>query len=266
MDTSFRFVRFSTQLLAATAFASLAATASLSACTTNEVRVVAADDAGADAGDDASSLEDAGGGETTCTSAREQLLLPNAKVSTGEVLVVSENAGVKTIYVDASAGGQGNSAKNPRVYVDLSAGARVDVSDVDALSSSAWDLAIKRTVLFTNGGHGGPGAGSALVLASPFAGVTAADVDEASLVTETFFDEECNPLLDPIGAPATTFSDWYSYDEQTNIPTPRAITYIVKGGTGKLFKVAIRAYDALPDGGSRENASTGFFLLDVAEL
>jgi len=222
-------------------------------------------DAGNGGGEDASTTPDATAG-SQCSSAREQLLVPVKKTSTGEVAVVGQNGGTRTIYVDASAGGQGQAAKNPRVYVDLTAGARVDVTDETAASSTAWDLALKRTVVFTNSGDAGVGQGGAVQLSKPFASVTAADADAATIASESFFDEECNPKLDAIGAPATTFSDWYEYDQTTNIPTPKSVTYVVKGGTGKRFKVRIKAYDGLPDGGSRDNSATGFFLLEVADL
>lgn len=229
------------------------------------------DDAGdpdaAVADDDASSADGGGGG--SCSSARDTFLVPVAKVSTGEVSVLGDSGGVKRIYVDASAGGQGQTSKNPRVYVDLSTGTRVDVDDLGARSSTAWDLAIRRTVLWTNGGDGGPGQGAGTSIAKPFANVTDAEAKAKapSLAPESFFDAECTPKTDPLGAPLTTFSSWYDYDEATNIPTPnKSTTYVIKGGTGKLFKVAIESYDALADGGSRNNASTGFFLLDVQEV
>jgi len=250
----------------ACALALVSAAVSFAACSTNTVvSGTGAVDGGGGEVDGAVGTESGppGGG---CSSARTQLLLPIAKVSTAEVLVVSDTGGVKTIYVDASAGGQGNAAKNPRVYVDLAAGARVDVTDETALGSTAWDLALKRTVIFTNGGDGGGGQGGAVSLSKPFASVTAADADAATIAAERFFDDDCEPQLDQVGSPNTTFATWYDYDLQTNIPEPRAVTYVVKGGGGKRFKVAIDAYDALADGGSRNNQATGFYLLKVSEL
>ncbi len=210
---------------------------------------------------------DAPAGGTECTSARTQLLLPIEKTSTGTVSIVSDSNGKKTLYVDASAGGLGSSAKNPRVYVDLAAGARVAVTDKTAPDSKDWDLALKRSIIFTNGGDAGVGQGGALQITKPFASVTAADVSVAKLEKESFFDADCNAKLDPTGAVNTTFSTWYDYDQATNIPSPKpGVTYVVRGGSGRLFKVGIKAYDALPDGGSRNNMSTGFYLLEVTEV
>jgi hypothetical protein len=210
---------------------------------------------------------DAPPGGTQCSSARDQLLLPIDKVSTGAVSIVSDTGGKKTIYVDASAGGLGNSAKNPRVYVDLSNGTAVPVTDKAAVSSTDWDLALKRAVIFSNSGDSGVGTGGAVQIKKAVASVSDDEAKAASPAAESFFDADCNAKLDPTGAPATTFADWYDYDQTTNIPTPNPdVSYVVRGGTGKIFKVGIKAYDALPDGGSRNNTSTGFYLLEVTEV
>ncbi|MEA2753550.1 MAG: hypothetical protein QOI41_7693 [Myxococcales bacterium] len=207
---------------------------------------------------------DGGSGGTSCTSARDQLLVPINKVSTGTVSVVSDNAGTKTLYVDASAGGLNNAIKNPRIYVDLAAGTRVDVTDTNAPMSTAWDLALKRDRIFTNSGDAGIGTGGAAQIAKTFSSVAAAEANAEPLFTEKFFDADCNPQLDMTSAVATTFSDWYDYDQVTHIPTPKDVTYVVRGGTGTKYKVAIKAYDGSPDGG--KGAATGFYILEVSAL
>ncbi len=260
--------RFVSLLVLGSAFGLFAACSSGS---TTGRSVAAPNDGGggeAESQEDASTSEeeDAPTTSTSCSSAREQLLLPIGKTSTGDVSVVSDTNGVKTIYVDASAGGQAAASKNPRIYVDLAAGTKVNVTDVTSTSSTAWDLAFKRSVIFTNSGDAGPGKGGAVQVNKPFASFTNEDATATKVEKESFFDEECNPKLDPIGAPQTTFSDWYGYDEATNVPTPRNVSFVVVGGTGKKYKVGIKAYDALPDGGSRMNTATGFYLLQVTAL
>ena len=216
---------------------------------------------------DVKHLTDAPAGGTQCSSARDQLLLPIDKTSTGAVTILSDTGGKKTIYVDASAGGTGSAAKTPRVYIDLAAGTRVSVTDKSATASTGWDLSLKRYVIFTNSGDGGTGAGGAVRIPKAFAAVTDADVTAAAPAPESLFDADCNAKVDRTQAPATTFSDWYDYDEATMIPTPKTgVSYAVRGATGRLYKVGIKAYDALPDGGSRNNMSTGFFLLEVTEV
>lgn len=221
-------------------------------------------------GDDAGGGADAapeGGNPTGCTAARKDLLLPIDKTSTGQVKVISESGGTKTVYVDATAGGFNNAIKNPRIYVDLTDLKKVDKTDVAAPESTDWDLSLKRVVLFTNGGDAGIGQGGAAVVSKAFANVTAADADAATIKTEAFFDAECKAQKDRTDAVLTTFSDWYDYDDTTRIPTPKAnTTYIVRGAKGKRWKVAIKAYDANPDGTQTNNVTTGGYLLLVADL
>ena len=220
-----------------------------------------------DAGPDTSVAADAGGG-TMCSAARDTLLVPINKTSAGEVTVLSDTGGVKTIYVDASAGGINKAAANPRVYIDLGAGTRVDLTDATATTSADWDLALKRPVIYTNGGDSGPGAGGAVEIDQAFDAITDAQVMSAVTASESFFDADCNPKYDQTGSTVlTTFSNWYDYDMTTMIPSPDpGRTFVVKGGTGRLYKVGIKAYDALADGGSRNNMSTGYFLLQVHEV
>lgn len=250
--------RFGSFFLAVPAFALFAACSSSS---TSATETPAAD--GGDVPDTQGGV-DAGGG-TQCTKARDDLLLPIDKSSTGEVSVVGESNGTKTLYVDASAGGLGGAAlKNPRIYIDLAAGAKVSVTDKTAPESAAWDLALKRDVIFTNSGDAGIGQGGAIQLNKAFASVSNADASAANLERERFFDADCNPQLDATGAPSTTFSDWYEYDQVTHIPTPKDVTYVVRGGSGKKYKVGIKSYSGAPDGGT--SSKTAAYVLQVTAL
>jgi uncharacterized protein (UPF0335 family) len=248
-------------LLIACALAGLAAAP---ACTTT--KVVAPAESGAldnDAGSEETGEE--GGGGTQCTTARDQLLVPIAKVATAEVKVVSEADGVKTIYVDASAGGFDQARRNPRVYITL-AGEKVDVNDKDALSSSEWDLAFKRQVIFTNSGDAGPGKGGGAMITKGFDAVTAADADAVVIAPESFFDAECNAKTDPISDPVTTFTGWYDYDQASMRASAKpGVSFIVKSAAGVRHKVGIVSYTGKPDG-STDSPATGYFLLKVAQL
>jgi hypothetical protein len=191
----------------------------------------------------------ASGNSSDCASEREKLLQPVAKVSTGEVIVISDTAGTKVLYIDASAGGTQGQTTNPRVYVDLEQGKRVDVSDITAQESLLWDLAIKRPVLFTNGGQGGPGQGGSYFLANKsFDEVASADLMGITFNHEKFLSVDCVASVDQMGAIKTTFVGWYEYDTSTNSLSPAPGTYLVKGGSGKVFKIQLLSYYANPDG------------------
>ncbi len=224
------------------------------------------DDAGAgDADVDAPADATADAGNM-CSAALSSVLKPVDKVSTGVVSVVSDTNGVKTVYLDASAGSFALQDQYPRTYVNLETATRVDVTDVQAPTSTGWDLAFKRPVIFTNDGDGGPGQGGLLTVAKAFDQVTAADAT-GTFATESFVDADCNPKTDATGEILTTMSDWYDYDQQTNTVTPKpGTTFIVRGATGKLYKVAILSFYGRPDGGTGGSQLAGEYLIEVAGL
>ena len=207
-------------------FAACAAIAPCSSSSTDPTPAAVA----TDGGDTDSAIVDASAG-TQCSTARDQLLLPIAKISSGVVTVLADAGGTRTLYVDASAGGFQAAAKSPRI--DLGAGTRVAVTDESAPTSPDWDLSLKRYVIFINSGDVGSGRGGAKQIPKPFASVTDAEVSDAATVGESMFDADCNAKTDPTGAPLTTFSACYDRDEATMIPSPRpGVTYAVRGGTG----------------------------------
>jgi len=190
------------------------------------------------------------------------MLKPVKTVSTGAVTLLSDMGGVKTIYVDATAGGINVQDSFPRVYVRLDTGARVDVDDVAARTSPDWDLAFKRPIIFTNGGVAATGQGGAAVVQKGFDQVTSGDAP-AMFPVEAMVDMDCNPQTDPTGAPKTTFSDWYGYNNMMVAPKPNW-TYVVKGGGGKLYKVAILTYYGTPQGALTGGASAQYVIKAAA--
>lgn len=201
----------------------------------------------------------------TCTAARATLLGAVEATSSGAVTVVTEEGGVATVYVDATAGGAAMAAMNPWTYVDLGTKAKAALTDVTAATAKTWDLAIKRSGLFTNGGDAGPGDGGAVKLDKEFAAVTKADATAAAIAEEALFDAACNPSVDETGAAKTTFAGWYAYDEATHMLAPAAGTWIVRGATGHLYKVRIETYYSAAGGGAGAGPG-GNFRLQVAAL
>jgi len=238
---------------------SLLASLTLAACgsSNNDDATVAADSGVADTSassetSDTGSLPvDTGSPETTpsCTSARDTALKPIEKVSTGEVKTLDTAGDVKTLYIDASAGGSAMASTNPWIYLDLSTATRVDVDDRTALTATTWDLAIKRPILRTSSGDSGPGSGGAVFLAGKsFGAVTDAEAKAAKPRAEDWFDDECTPKTDPTGAIKTSFDGWYDYDAATMKLSPAAGTWIVRGAKGALYKLEIQTYYSNPDG------------------
>jgi hypothetical protein len=200
-----------------------------------------------------------------CVAAWEELGHPIDLVSTGDVVVLANTAGKKTLYVDASAGGVDAASMNPRLYLGLETATRIDVTDRTARTSTTWDLAIKRPIFFTNGGDGGPGAGGAVFLADEdFDTVTKDHANAQTFASEAFFENDCTPKLDATGAVRTSFDEWYDYDLSNNTLAPKPGTWLVRGGAGKLYKIRILTYYATPDGGAGQ--AGGRYTLDVGAL
>ena len=216
--------------------------------------------------DDIAPGNDGGGsssGAVSCTAQAKTLLSPQSTVSTGSVKIIETAGGVTKVYVDASAGGSGQSSKNPRVYLKMD-GSKVSISDVDAAKSTDWDIAFKRVDIFTNSGDGGPGKGAGTVASKKFDDVTAADA--TGLAQEKFFTGDCQPLTDEGGFLKTTFSSWYDYDQQTHIPTPFLDrTLVMKAADGTLYKVGLLTYQGKDDG-STTGGQTGQFVFQVKKL
>ena len=212
-----------------------------------------------------SSAPDAGAGPSACSAARAQLLGAVNSVSTGNVTVLSSAGGVTTLYVDASAGGVSAQLTNPWIFVSLGGKAKASVSDTTSVASTGWDLALKRPALYTNSGDGGVGQGGAVLIQKDFASVAAADAASAAFATEKFFDAQCNPMTDPIGAPLTSFSAWYDYNQTTHALTPAAGTWLVRGATGARYKLRIDSYYSTPDG-NEGTGDGGTFKIDIGAL
>jgi len=228
-------------------------------CSSSSAAAASGQDAGSDAAADGAPGDEAG---SSCSAAIQQTLKPIDSVTKGLVTIVSDSGGVRVLSIDASAGGPNAFANNPYVYVSLETGTRVDVTDKTARESTDWDLALKRYVIYTNDGDAGKGQGGATHVSKSFASVTSADA--TGFGTESFFDADCNAKQDAIGGLLTTFSDWYTYDQQSNRLAPAGFTYVVRGATGKTYKVALLDYYGSPDGGT--GGASGELLLQVSPL
>jgi hypothetical protein len=182
----------------------------------------------------------------------------HTRVSTGAVNV-TEEAGVWTAVIDASAGGSMASRNNPFVYLDLdNGGAKVEITDMASLDDTRWELAFKRVVIRTNSGDSGVGDTQlAKELDTTFETAPAPDPSNASLwaIDETV-DEECELLTDPIGNLNTAFNEvnlfnrsgsrsWYQYGGGGAggvAPTPGDVYFVKSADTDAIYKVEITAW------------------------
>ncbi len=223
-------------------------------------------DVAVDTGSDAATDVPIDTGGSVCTSARDTALGPIDKVSSGAVTTLSDTGGVKTLFIDASAGGVDAAKNNPWVYVDLATGTRVDLTDKASYTAANWDLALKRPILHTNSGDGGPGGGGAAMLTSKaFDTITVADASSATFKTESWFDSDCVLQVDAIGSVKTSFDGWYAYDSATTKVTPKAgSVWLVRGSKGDFYKVELQSYYSNADG--TDGTAGGRYKLRYAAL
>lgn len=206
------------------------------------------------AGAGGSSHDDGGHGGSVsptlrpCSGALRQSLSLVDEVSTASVKLLSETGDERVLYVDASVGGIEGQDTHPWVYLSLATGKAVPLTDLQAFDSTAWDLALKRAVLRTNGGDGGPGNGGAIRIALPWDKIDSSTLGNKALPIEEWFDDQCNIVKDATNNLVTTFSDWSQYDEATHVLSPADAVYITAAADGSLYKVAILDYYATPTG------------------
>ena len=165
---------------------------------------------------------------------------PISLVSTGAVTVTTAG-GITRGTIDATAGGIANAPDRPYVYLDLSTGTRVDLTDIEARASTAWDLALKRASLRTNSGDSGPGGRTlAVVDAATLAEVTSAPT--TGFGTDDFATDDCMPQTLPGGEPLSAFGEWYAYDVDTHAVMPKAEVYVLDRGDGTKYALRLITY------------------------
>jgi hypothetical protein len=205
------------------------------------------------------------GAESPCSGALRQELGLVEEVSTAMVSVLSEDASERVVYVDATAGGIDGQDQYPWVYISLATGQAVALNDLDALTSVAWDLALKRFVIRTNSGDSGPGQGGAIKVMLDWDDVDASTLGTRPVAVEDWFDDECNLTLDTsTGDLITTFSGWSEYDEASHVLAPADAVYLTQGADGTLYKVAILDYYSTPNG--TQGTIPGRYQLRTARL
>lgn len=197
-----------------------------------------------------------------CQAALRQALVPVDAVSPGVVSTLQRTGPQAHLYLDASTGGLGGKDAHPWLYLSLASGTRVDLTDEEAMQSSAWDLAFERSSIRTNSGDSGPGRGGAAFVTQSFEMLAGTVAEQTTLAEEDWFDDDCTLGTDAVGDIVTTFSGWSQYDEATHVLLPVMGTYVVRGGDGSLYKLAIVDYYANPDGSHGTRA--GRYRLRVA--
>jgi hypothetical protein len=166
------------------------------------------------------------------------------KVATGAVTITPSptDPAIYLAEVDAVAGGSMKYSENPFVYIDLIERKKVEITDVQADKSKAWDIALKRWQIKINSGDSGPGD----VTVARVANKGLSEVTEAPTGTydaDIYFDKKCMFQFDPIGGIGTVLSDWYDYESGTSRLVPKKEVWVLKRRDGKgHIKVQLTSY------------------------
>jgi hypothetical protein len=229
------------------------------------------DVAAKDANDGGAGAPGAGGtsSQPSCDTVRNELLGAVDNVSSGEVEDISEEGtDIMTLRVDASAGGSMAAAMNPYIYVSLTRGTRIDVTDVTADESADWDLALKRDNIRSNGGDSGPGDVEVAAFdGADFDALTLIDARVAPFAADDFMDEDCEPIVDAIGKPRTRFDGWYTYDAETMELSPAPKVFLLRRSAGgAVYKLQVVGYYQELENGDETVHKSGVYTLRIAAL
>jgi hypothetical protein len=207
------------------------------------------DGADADDVDDGSNDDDSGddgsddGAAGVCT---DQLILDlglvEGLVSTGEVADAPDGDGwIST--VDATAGGITEAPTQPWIYLRFSPEGlqKVALDDLQALDSTEWDIAAKRSGLRLNSGPSGPSTVSAAALVD----ATYEDVTElpegTTFSSESFYDGDCTLIDDGSGqgAPNYALTPWWFYPGCVGTTL---VPFVLELPDGAHVKLVVEAY------------------------
>lgn len=145
--------------------------------------------------------------------------------------------------VDASAGGTMNAPMNPWVYLRFTADGlvRVDIDDVSALESGAWDIAAKRYGIRVNSGDSGGSCVAVAELTGAYADVSAPPAADA-FAAEDFYTDACALVEDGSGLPGNPdyrMKKWWGYN---GCVTTSSIPYVVRLADDRTLKLVVEAY------------------------
>lgn len=153
--------------------------------------------------------------------------------------------------LDATAGSFIDSPDNPWLYVRFTdeGAQKVDITDVEALDSMEWHMALHRFRVRLNGGSSGPSCVAAAAYPDiAYADLTVEDEATGDFEVDGFFDDTCtfqaqaeDPLAPP-GIPVVAMNDWWTYPDcvaTTGVP------FLIKLDTGRMLKAEVLRFYSL---------------------
>ncbi len=176
-----------------------------------------------------------------CEDAAIQDLSLQKTVSDGTVQATRDGADWLA-KVDARAGGAMNAPMNAWLYMRFTdAGlVKVEIDDLAALTSSAWDIAAKRYGIRVNSGSSGPSCVHVAPGGSDYAALAAVPAD-AAFAPENYYGGDCSLITndDSLGDPAYQLTGWWTYAgcvQTTGAP------FVLRLADDRVLKLVVDAY------------------------
>lgn len=167
--------------------------------------------------------------------------------STGDFEANAQEDGSVVVTLDAGLGGAAQAAQRSSLYVSLTGGKLLDLSDKAALTDDTWELAFKRTELRLNSADSGPGAWMlAKVTESTWEQAAPPSPMSGQWLTDDFIDEQCELATFGRDSPLTAFNQWYDYNPQTHeISAPQGVIYFLYNSTTHAaLKLELQSYES----------------------
>ena len=164
-------------------------------------------------------------------------------VSEGAVRSTAEGSGwIST--VDATAGGIVDAPSNPWVYLRFTDDGleKVDLDDFEALESQDWHIAAKRFGIRLNSGVSGPGCVTAATAPDDDYDTLDALPEDATLRSESFYDDSCGFIDDGWGAGGANFAltPWWFYPGCVGVSY---VPFVIElGEDGRRLKFMVESY------------------------
>lgn len=148
-----------------------------------------------------------------------------------------------TSAVDATAGGIVEAPSNPWVYLRFTDDGlvKVELDDLDALTSVDWDIAAKRFGIRLNSGSGGPGCVGVATLADDDYDTIEAVPEDVEYRVEAFYDDACGLVDDGSGAGGTNYAltPWWFYPGCVGVSY---VPFVIETGEGRHVKFMVESY------------------------
>ncbi|WP_342376600.1 HmuY family protein [Myxococcus stipitatus] len=196
---------------------------------------------------DAGSQPDAGSkvcdpSQVRCTEQTIDNLSLRSVVSTGEVREEGTTSGEFLTYVDSRAGGLQPTMSYTYLRFTSTGLTQVKIHDQAALSSTEWDIAVRRYTVRVNSGTSGPScvAAASLPQGTAFASVTSVGAG-LSFQTERWFDDACTLIPDNSGlnGPATVLGGFWTY--QSCVAMTGQV-FVIRLADGRHVKLEVMGY------------------------